>query len=260
MASRRPPASAASRPRGAATPPRGAVTPRSAPDPAPQGLTGRLTAKVGPLPVYAWALMIVGVGYLAYRHYSTGGGSGSSSVASGGATGAPGSGTLGTQADTSGAAGGASAGAAGAASDNGYGTITALLGQQGAALDSLSAQVAAGTPYQPTAAGGVEVPTQTPPAGVTSTAPQPNSFNDPRIARVDVVANVNQPYATPASAPDFATTAQAKTAAAKAAGASAPFGGVVNVKTLANGSTLTTYATGRQVQQVPGKSAYVVKK
>ena len=59
---------------------------------------------------------------------------------------------------------------------------------------------------------------------------------------------------------DF-TPAAAKTAAAKLlAPAPAAFGGVTGTKTLANGSTITTYASGRQVQQAPGKSAYVVKK
>lgn len=38
------------------------------------------------------------------------------------------------------------------------------------------------------------------------------------------------------------------------------FGGITEVKRLANGATLTTFATGRQVEQVPGKTAYVVKK
>ncbi len=62
----------------------------------------------------------------------------------------------------------------------------------------------------------------------------------------------------PASSADFAAGAQARTAAGAAAGVPVPFGGVVGVRTLANGSTLTTYASGRKVQQVPGKSAYVV--
>lgn len=39
-----------------------------------------------------------------------------------------------------------------------------------------------------------------------------------------------------------------------------PFGGVASVKKLANGATLTTYESGRQVEQAPGKSAYVVHK
>lgn len=38
------------------------------------------------------------------------------------------------------------------------------------------------------------------------------------------------------------------------------FGGITAVKTLAGGATLTTFATGRQVEQAPGKTAYVVKK
>lgn len=67
-------------------------------------------------------------------------------------------------------------------------------------------------------------------------------------------------YRTSASDPHFAQTATSKTAAAKAAGVAAPFGGVVSTKTLKNGSTLTTYKSGRQVQQAPGKTAYVVRK
>ena len=37
------------------------------------------------------------------------------------------------------------------------------------------------------------------------------------------------------------------------------FGGIVNTERLANGSVLYTYASGRQVQQAPGKRPYVVK-
>lgn len=58
--------------------------------------------------------------------------------------------------------------------------------------------------------------------------------------------------------------AVAQTAAQSSASASTPdaqpFGGVVSVKTLPNKSTVTTYANGRQVQQAPGKSPYVIKR
>jgi hypothetical protein len=53
------------------------------------------------------------------------------------------------------------------------------------------------------------------------------------------------------------------TPAAPAAGAAAKpaqaFGGIVGTKKLANGGTVTTYANGRQVQTMPGKSPYVIK-
>ena len=39
----------------------------SAPEPRAGGIVGRLTAKAGPLPVWAWALVILVGGYLAYR-------------------------------------------------------------------------------------------------------------------------------------------------------------------------------------------------
>jgi len=42
--------------------------------------------------------------------------------------------------------------------------------------------------------------------------------------------------------------------------AASPFGGVASSKKLKNGATLITYRNGRQVEQVPGKPAYVVKR
>jgi hypothetical protein len=37
-----------------------------------------------------------------------------------------------------------------------------------------------------------------------------------------------------------------------------PYGGVKYIDNLANGGTVTTYANGRKVQQMPGKSPYVI--
>lgn len=48
------------------------------------------------------------------------------------------------------------------------------------------------------------------------------------------------------------------TAPAPPKAAAPAFGGVVGTKKLANGSTVTTYGNGRQVQQFPGKSPYVI--
>lgn len=55
-----------------------------------------------------------------------------------------------------------------------------------------------------------------------------------------------------------ATKPQAKAKAG--AKTSQPFGGIVHKKKLKNGATLTTYASGRQVEQLPGKRAFVVRK
>lgn len=68
------------------------------------------------------------------------------------------------------------------------------------------------------------------------------------------------PAQIPASNPNFAAAASGRTIAAHAAGAPQPYGGVTATKKLANGATLTTYASGRQVEQAPGKNAYVTKK
>lgn len=221
------------------------------------GVKGRLTAKVGPLPVYAWALIIVG-GYLAYRRFagsSTGAGASSASPATPN-TGDVG-GTVGGAGDTSGAGGGSFSAAGPDPSSGSYDALLALLGQQTAALGDLSAQVQAGTPYAQS--GGVEPQ----PGAPSLTKQQPGTYLDTTVNAQGVTQFTpivqSHPYATAASTPDFAGSATQKTQAAKAAGQAAPFGGVVSVKKLANGSTLTTYASGRQVQQVPGKSAYVVK-
>jgi hypothetical protein len=86
-----------------------------------------------------------------------------------------------------------------------------------------------------------EPPVVTPPTGT-----QPGGANAPTYHRVA------------AATPNFGAKALAQTNTLAAAGKAAPFGGVTSVKRLANGSTVTTYASGRKVQQAPGKSAYVI--
>lgn len=73
-------------------------------------------------------------------------------------------------------------------------------------------------------------------------------------------STIHPPAVIPAATQHFGAAATRQTAAAHAAGKTPAFGGVTSTKKLAGGSTLTTYANGRQVQQAPGKSAYVVKK
>lgn len=71
------------------------------------------------------------------------------------------------------------------------------------------------------------------------------------------------PDAAPADQSSTTITAPVSTSPVSSVGAKAtttqPFGGIVKKAKLKNGSTLTTYANGRQVQQVPGQSPYVVK-
>ena len=90
-----------------------------------------------------------------------------------------------------------------------------------------------GTPIAPGSVG------ETLPAAPTATGV--TSANPPHVATV---------AATPAT-PEAVTGKQITGAA---------YGGIVSTKKLASGATLTTFATGREVEQAPGRSPYVVKK
>lgn len=95
--------------------------------------------------------------------------------------------------------------------------------------------------------------------GRTEPPPAPVSAGSGGSVFTSVGNAIDYQHLVPASSSNFAAQSVAKTQAAQAAQAPVAFGGVVNVKRLPNGSTLTTYASGRQVQQAPGHSAYVVK-
>jgi hypothetical protein len=77
--------------------------------------------------------------------------------------------------------------------------------------------------------------------------------------RFSAVAYSNPTRPVPASATDFALAASAKTQGAARQQVPIAFGGVVGVSRTKSGATLTTYATGRVVEQAPGKTAYVAK-
>ena len=65
----------------------------------------------------------------------------------------------------------------------------------------------------------------------------------------------------PVATENFAQAAVAKSNALAAAGAAQPYGGVASTVTnKKTGVVTTTYASGRIVQQAPGKTAYVAKK
>lgn len=64
-----------------------------------------------------------------------------------------------------------------------------------------------------------------------------------------------QPPPPPTPGPASARTSSSPPAATPP---TEPFGGIVSVVTLANGAKLTTYGSGRKVEQAPGKPPYVV--
>jgi hypothetical protein len=213
----------------------------------PKGLVGRFTAKVGPLPVWGWAALLLVGGYLAYRLFYQGGSSSST-------TATPATDTTGAGSDA-GTAGSTPAGGdfSGSPSpDTQAGLNGDLLSQLSGfqnGLDALTAAVQSSPAFWPT--GGDSGAGSTVPNDGTQVAnPQPTARALPAVVT----------HSTPASSPNYAAAAVAKTAAAKTVAAPQPFGGVVSVSKLKNGSTVTTYASGRKVQQAPGKTAYVIKK
>lgn len=226
-----------------------------------------LTRKVGPAPVWVWAVSVIGL-YLAYRFYSgrtatvpaqtttqaptdqTGAG-----VSGGGGS------FTGTPTDTSGVLGGASAPLGVESAFTAYSDLLSQLESQNAQLTSgllqggLPGSVpAAGTPAAsstPTVASFGPAAETGPAAPISAPAPSASSAPAPSVLAHFPIAAAN---------PDFSGAASAATAAYQQVGKPMPFGGVVSTRTLANGASLTTYASGRQVEQVPGKSAYVVRR
>lgn len=189
------------------------------------------------LPIWAWALVIAGVVFALYWWHKK------HSAA--------------TSQDTSNATP-LDAGAAAAQPDSEAGS-----GGGGGGIPDLSGIGSASVPYTVDStpypyfdigAGG-EAPVQLSPDGSSSSTQtaQPSQTASSSLVKI---------AETPVSAknPNFAQAAQARTAAGQASGTAVPFGGVVGVTKLKSGATLTTYATGRQVEQAPGKSAYVTKK
>jgi len=97
----------------------------------------------------------------------------------------------------------------------------------------------------------------------TATAPA-NQNTEPQLStepnsNTPIVVYVTPDLANTPGEPPVSQTATSSSAAA-AHPDKQPFGGVTNVRTLPNGSTVTTYANGRQVQQAPGKSPYVIRR
>jgi hypothetical protein len=146
--------------------------------------------------------------------------------------------------------------ASGAAATTGAASTTPLAGSSsglgGALGDSGSGGGGSSAPADTTTPGTTPI---TGVAGISGVIPDVTGASL-------TAASTNTPpgyqFPTAASDPNFAADAAAKSAAAAAAGAAQRFGGVTGTQTLSSGATLTTYASGREVEQAPGKSAYVV--
>ncbi len=228
-----------------------------------KSLSGRLTAKAGPLPVYAWALLAIGAFYLYNRsHRSTT--PAAATPASSAATGTPN------------AVGGTNA--AGTGAGLGFDT-TALV----SSLQSLSDQLALNqlNAMTPTSNAGGGGPGGTVLGGSSTDIwgnPLPPGHKDTMnydwllkswgYSPSEIWAiqdrykkGVGFPTGPAGSTgpPPTSYPAGGGTPAGAAAVKAKPFGGIVQVRTLANGAKLTIYASGRQVEQVPGKTPYVVK-
>lgn len=105
------------------------------------------------------------------------------------------------------------------------------------------------SPTSPAAAAAATTPASATIVTAPAAAAAPAAVAPPAVSRAT----------TPASSSDFAAEATAVTAARTAVGEQLSFGGVVDTTTLASGSTLTEFGTGREVEQAPGKAAYVVR-
>jgi hypothetical protein len=197
-------------------------------------IVGALKQKLGPLPAWAW-LGIAAVGVFLWRRHQ-------------GASATQGAGTtLGTDTSSGGAdtgAGTATGGGSGGGGDS-PGT-TSPVDDNGLGPTGRYGGGPAAPPPTTTSGGG----TASSPATGPGAAAQAQAAATKKVAQTPVAA----------TNPNFAAAERAKTAAAKQAGVPVAFGGVSSVSHLKNGATLTTFASGRKVEQVKGKSAYVVKK
>ena len=135
--------------------------------PRPRGLLARATAKVGPLPVWAWALLLLIAGYLVYRLSGAGQGSSSADGAPAGAAPDPNSTPI------SGGEDGAppASGQGGAADNLNDGLLSQLSGFQGS-IDTLTAAVQSSPAFWP-GAGDSGSGSVVPNTGEMEVAPAP---------------------------------------------------------------------------------------
>ena len=138
-----------------------------------RSLGARMTAKVGPLPVWAWAVLLLAVGYLVYRLRGGGSSSSSSTTTSSDTAGSTDTGsTTGSSTDLS-TAGDVGPAAAGSSSPD-VGQLSDQIAGLSAGLDSLTAAVQSSPAFWPgsgDAGSGSTVPNGNTPPPPAATAP-----------------------------------------------------------------------------------------
>lgn len=174
--------------------------PRPTSSPPPRDLAGRFTAKVGPLPVWVWAALILVTGYLLYR--LTAGRTGTSTGAEPAGSAVDPNSTPVTGDD---GAPPASSGQGGAADNLNDGLLSQLSGFQ-SSIDSLTAAVQSSPAFWPgagDAGSGAEVPNTgaPPPAPSTTTAPPASRLPAKPTARAAAPGKVRYYTFAPGKAP-----------------------------------------------------------
>lgn len=209
-----------------------------------------MTRKLGLLPVWAWAAIVAVVGYFLYRHFSSSS-MASTNTAASATSPSPAPATTG---DTSTATTGTSP-TLDTTSTSASDLVSALGGQQAsllAALEQANQDVLGLAQTQIAAAQGNGLS----PSSTSETQPvtgsQPGGSNAPSIFYVSPQA------AAPTSSTPAPAASTVRSSAAGSAG-SQPYGGVVSTVRTKTGTIITKYASGRIVEQAPGKSAYVAK-
>lgn len=259
-----------------------------------KGKGGFLKRKVGPLPVWGWALGVVGalaIGLYLRHRAAAAGQSGQAAataqpasdtgVSPGGGSGGgdPGSGSLGSDTGTgdlgTGDLGGTFLPAGAVSSPFGpdmFGAGDSSLDTGPSFSPAASAAVASPVANSDTAtlANGAILRFNPTSGIVTEQAPGKSAY---RVASgiTSLAAYMTRIGKVTANPNKAAGRSAAGGAAAPAQSSAGAHGGVaaisatlqknaLSVKTLANGAKLYSYAGGRQVEQAPGKKAYVVKK
>lgn len=258
----------------------------------PKGKGGFLKRKIGPLPVWGWALGIAGalaIGLYLRHRAAAAGQSGQAAataqpasdtgVSPGGGSGGgdPGSGSLGSDTGDTGTGdlGGTFLPAGAVSSPFGpdmFGAGDSSLDTGPSFSPAASAAVASPIANSDTAtlANGAILRFNPTSGIVTEQAPGKSAY---RVASgiTSLAAYMTRIGKVTANPNKAAGRSAAGGAAAPAQSSAGAHGGVaaisatlqknaLSVKTLANGAKLYSYAGGRQVEQAPGKKAYVVKK
>ncbi len=220
-------------------------------DPKPkQGKGAGLKKKIGPLPLWAWALIAAVVGYFLWTKVLSGGAQPQQQQT------APGN-------ESTPATGGADSSGLGSSS----GGVDTSAGGQQSLVDALGGSLAGFAADQQQSNAQFQQSIQDELAsyldGAGGAATSSSNSNDSTQATHEPNSNTTTLtyHKVAAASQNFAQAAAKQSSSLKAAGKAQPFGGVVAThKNAKTGVTTTRYANGRIVTQAPGKSAYVSKK